>query len=1157
MFGQKQNASSSAQPFSGLFGATTTAAQSQPPTSTPSLFGSSAPPTTQPQLSTGFNFFGSQNTTPQPSTSFSFGQQTSSAPSFTFGQSAITAASSTTSDQSAAPTFSFGQPANVSTATPTEQTVAPKFAFGQSPNKSTQSTSEQPSTPKFTFGQSANSASTITPTAEQSTPKFSFGQSTSAPTPTAPASERPAPSFTFGQQTSAPSPPKPAAEQSTPPFNFGQQASNPSASSAEQSAPKFSFGQQSSTPSVPADSATPKFSFGQQSSATPAASSPSKFSFGQQASAPESAPAAPSPPQFSFGGQSTISAAPAASPTPKFNFGPQASAPSPAAAEPSPPKITFGQRTPVTSQAPLENSPSKFGFGQSTTTPSAASPEKSSSKFSFGQQAPALPSAAATPAKTLQPDVSNKPSSNVFSAKRTPATETPSGQQSASSILFLEKGVPQAVSATASTERPVYTKSPSHTPKFLNAEGFMEYDKNYRLHALNKEFKKKIATINTDRHDLDNIVRHYVAARAAIGGDMGLYQRTTAGSKRKTTDIEEENVPPQYKKARFSADPVSEPKSTTATAPVTANTAVPSNSNPFAGIFPPPTSSNTSDSTNSVGPNTLNAGATPAAKKYSSFTPPQPSTTPVKSPPKKSLFGMSSIESSANNKPSGEDGPLKQRSTPINGFTFTKEKRKAVEEGEISSEDEAVKKRTKGFTETNANLFGGTTPKASATTNTWASMAKKSGPFISDDEETDNASGDLEDGDFAPNADGSDDDSADGESREPSDEEYVQTAQEDSETSGVADEDHTEEIKNNPNAGRSLFDRIQPPASKQLSTSAASDTQTNNSTINWPKAGNSPFGQTPDSSAFSPTPVPATSPYKPATTFTFTPTPSSRPASSAGASVLAGGSTNGQESRYAGMFGSPRSGTPEPDTSAPKAAPTSTPASDNTWKKSQDIKFNLTEATPEKAARASFGTNSLGFSFGNSSTPAPGFLSATPYLGVDSGLSSGISSRATSPGATDNESVATNDTNDEDTQTDVQQDLMSANPGEENDEIIWNGRGKALLLANGERAKALKVIAGKWTSIGVGSLKLLKSNETGRVRVLLRSDPGANVVLNSYLEPEIDYIYREPTEGQKNGAVTGAFVRDGHLDGIVLKVKGEPETKQLAELMNKHRHDRK
>jgi hypothetical protein len=72
-------------------------------------------------------------------------------------------------------------------------------------------------------------------------------------------------------------------------------------------------------------------------------------------------------------------------------------------------------------------------------------------------------------------------------------------------------------------------------------------------------------------------------------------------------------------------------------------------------------------------------------------------------------------------------------------------------------------------------------------------------------------------------------------------------------------------------------------------------------------------------------------------------------------------------------------------------------------------------------------------------------------------------------------------------------DLSNAVNGEQDEQVEFECRARAFKLATG------------WTSQGTGIIRLLKHPETGRSRIVLRSDPGGNVILNTYLQKELDY----------------------------------------------------
>ncbi|KAL2432749.1 hypothetical protein ABEF95_015033 [Exophiala dermatitidis] len=390
------------------------------------------------------------------------------------------------------------------------------------------------------------------------------------------------------------------------------------------------------------------------------------------------------------------------------------------------------------------------------------------------------------------------------------------------------------------------------------------------------------------------------------------------------------------------------------------------------------------------------------------------------------------------------------------------------------------------------------------------------------------------------------------------------------------------------NSGKSLFDRIEPNPDKQASNEGGSGTgstppifQSAKNSSFPPAVWGSHIGKsTPEAPPFSPI-TPATgaakSGYKPASTFNFTPTPATTAsAQMPGASIFAGGVTKGGPVPGEGLFGS-RPSTPsnaDKNNNLAKSILTSPAGTDNTWKEGAPISFGsgdnssngptfkFTSAsprdndsstpkpfgslfgTPSTTAKSTETSNQVGFQFGvpSSSAPAPGFLGAISHLG--SAGSSAVSSRATSPGVTDNESVATNET--DETPEDPQASLMESRAGEENESCLWEGRSKAVMFVTKEMAQGTKLNPNDWNSMGVGQIRLLKHKETGKTRIVFRVEPNANILINSHL---VDGVAYENASTSKSGAVKGPLFYKGNLVRWVLKVKTPDMASELAKLM--------
>ncbi|KAJ5082966.1 hypothetical protein N7532_012009 [Penicillium argentinense] len=112
-------------------------------------------------------------------------------------------------------------------------------------------------------------------------------------------------------------------------------------------------------------------------------------------------------------------------------------------------------------------------------------------------------------------------------------------------------------------------------------------------------------------------------------------------------------------------------------------------------------------------------------------------------------------------------------------------------------------------------------------------------------------------------------------------------------------------------------------------------------------------------------------------------------------------------------------------------------------------------------------------------------------------------------------------------------DLSTANAGEENENVEFECRARAFKLTTG------------WTSQGMGSMRLLKNPETGRARIVLRADPGGNVIINTLLKKElgwtvtggsIQFLVPESEAGARP-AQWALRVKKDNLDDLVKRIE--------------------
>ncbi|KAK6386968.1 hypothetical protein LTS17_000233 [Exophiala oligosperma] len=1273
-----QPAANGTNPFNAVSKPDDSAAPGNPfgQPSQPAFGGFGQPTQTQ---SSGFTF-GQSTSTPAPAVpatttpSFSFSQNTSTpapattAPSFSFGQTTAT-------PQSALPAFSFGQAST--TTQPEAPKEAPKFSFGQPPA----TTESQSSGPGFGFASPA-----ATPASKPAS-TFSFGQTQQSAAQST--------SFTgFGAKSGET---KPASSL------FGSSTTTPQSAATEQ---RSQSPEKAATPE-PEKSATNPFAslFAGSSGASPAPVSQPAFSFGAPSTSPThnatGSSSMPSKPTFSFGAINQASTPAAGTTEPKssdtrstFSFAqiestPNARGPQETVGGSVGEERSKGQEDKTTSTKPM------FGFAQSASPapirelfPPAKPDDKPEGMSQFsalakdstkgvnfgGMTEPRSYPRTHTPSKesgSIQKPLFGAP------AQQTPRTEKPSPaptfsapttdkvtEDTTSPSIFSKdsttiKGQGSAgkaadtVSAAEPSKHPVYTKGSPFFPGHLDAKKFQEYDRDYRLHSLNRELQKRIAALDPSVHDFGNIIRHYVAARDGIGASLGLYKRSFAGTKRKGDDVDDYDDEPPSKRTRPGDNeqaqppqPASIPKpsggpftpqpssfkaaSTTLFPPSGAESSskaasllnnmipqsAPAKSAQAATAFNPSASSAAAEETSS------SVAANPFASLKTQSTGPSSglasstSTTPTKSPPKKPTFELPKFGGGGTNFMSAFGQQAK-----VNAEKFEKslmEKRKAEdfdsdeddeEQFQKQLDEEAKAKRAKidaiakgGFTpsftpstksapltqpkadETPTSTFGGFKPSAS---NPFAALnsTETSEDHSQAEDEDEEASASPASGDEDGDEETQEDEGTEAQNDDDEDEE----AEEDDDDDDNDFQTAMAKSRNSANAGRSLFDRIEPNPNKQDSTSNAEE-NTNASTdeaptaqaANKPTFSSSGFGfqagkSTPETPSFSPN-TPATGTYKPSTTFTFTPTPpTSSSTPTPGASIFAGGLTKEGPVPGEGLFGS-RPSTPsngEKSSNLARSVLTSPAGTDNTWKQGGAISFangeknadapsfKFTAPSPGKETPKPFGslfgtpapgakpsdTPTVGFQFGApTSTPAPGFLGAVTHLGGGSATSSAMSSRATSPGLTDNESNATNDT--EETNDEPQVTLMDSRTGEENETCLWEGRSKALMFVNKDIAQGTKLTPNDWNSMGVGVLRVLKDKTTGKTRVVFRVEPSASVLINSHL---LDSVTYENVASNKSGAVRGALFYKGNLARWVFKVKTPEMASELSTVMEENK----
>ncbi|MCJ1479553.1 hypothetical protein MMC13_008239 [Lambiella insularis] len=240
------------------------------------------------------------------------------------------------------------------------------------------------------------------------------------------------------------------------------------------------------------------------------------------------------------------------------------------------------------------------------------------------------------------------------------------------------------------------------------------------------------------------------------------------------------------------------------------------------------------------------------------------------------------------------------------------------------------------------------------------------------------------------------------------------------------------------------------------------------------------------------------------------------------------------------LFGSTAASASAPSLFGSKTVPVSSP--------SQASVFSTSSSTAPK-------TN-VGFSFTappvpSASTPTVGFGFGGPpkpfaSLAAPSVLDSANSSRATSPGlSTGGESAA--EGGEDDTQNDVQIDIAGGRAGEENENVLFEVKAKAMELDVNMNVEETKKKP-EWFVRGVGQLRVLKHRDTGKTRVLLRAGPAGKIALNAALMSGMNYKHA----GEKTitfGAATGA----GKVAKWTVRVGKKEDAAKLALLLEENK----
>ena len=263
----------------------------------------------------------------------------------------------------------------------------------------------------------------------------------------------------------------------------------------------------------------------------------------------------------------------------------------------------------------------------------------------------------------------------------------------------------------------------------------------------------------------------------------------------------------------------------------------------------------------------------------------------------------------------------------------------------------------------------------------------------------------------------------------------------------------------------------------------------------------------------------------------------------------------------------------QPTSSTPAANTTDSvsPQGDHTWRPDTPIKFGSSSDAPgfkitsPTSSKPSFGglfgspsgsapketpakpTSSI-FSTTPAKSPSVGFAFGGPpktaanTLAPFSGMASNTTSRATSPGATtagESANDSTADGEDETDEREQQLDLSSGRAGEEDEDVLFEVKAKALSFDYEKKT---------WVGRGIGLFRILKHRETRKTRMLLRQEIVGKILLNSALLSAMKY------EHASNKSVKLAVAEDnGKLATWMIRVGKDEDAQKLASLLEENK----
>ncbi|KAL8977609.1 MAG: hypothetical protein Q9177_006598, partial [Variospora cf. flavescens] len=276
----------------------------------------------------------------------------------------------------------------------------------------------------------------------------------------------------------------------------------------------------------------------------------------------------------------------------------------------------------------------------------------------------------------------------------------------------------------------------------------------------------------------------------------------------------------------------------------------------------------------------------------------------------------------------------------------------------------------------------------------------------------------------------------------------------------------------------------------------------------------------------------------------------------------------------ANIFGTPSSSNNTPVTDIFGGIGTgNSPGGDNTWKPQTPIKFgsassaeapsiSFTSPSPAKttftglfgAPKASTSSEPSGSSIfkttdSSSAKPAPltfGFSApvkeTNDSLVPPSGTQSESTSRATSPGGSDNEGVGESSDAVHDQEITPQLDSAEASKAEADEDVVFEAMGKLHKFDNSGKDKATH----KWVLQGTEQFRVLKHRDTKKTRMLMRLKNG-RIILNAGLQTNLSYVHVPAKR------VRFPVPANGKVETWMVSLGQDDEAKKLAGILEENK----